>query len=125
MLAAQSLAILLTAISMVETGGDKNAVGSRGERGEFAMIPSVVAQHGGYTRKDAESHAVLVQKRLVANKIDPNPFNIALAWNAGIGAVIRGNAPVKSYQYAVRVNNLYESITRGRKEGRPGHLRGQ
>ncbi len=41
--------------------------------------------------------------------IDPSPFNIAMAWNCGLGAVIQGRVPSVTYNYAQRVVNLVEA----------------
>lgn len=72
------MALLLRAISMVETGGNSHAVGQHGERGEFAMTPAVAAECGGYGRLEAERHARWIEKQLLIAGIDPQPFNLAL-----------------------------------------------
>ena len=41
--------------------------------------------------------------------IDPNPFNLALCWNAGLDTVLRAAAPVRAYQYANRVQRRYRA----------------
>lgn len=104
------MAILLQAVSLVETGGNPHAVGRAGERGEFQMTPAVVAEVGGYGRREAEAQMRRLARLLEHAGIDPQPFNLALAWNAGIGAVKRGRAPASSYDYAVRVRNCYEAL---------------
>ena len=40
------------------------------------------------------------------------PYNLALAWNAGLGAVLTGKAPPGAHDYAARADALYESLTR-------------
>jgi hypothetical protein len=47
--------------------------------------------------------------------IEANAFNIALAWNCGVEAVLSGRAPSASYNYAERVTNLVNNF----KETRP------
>jgi hypothetical protein len=42
--------------------------------------------------------------------IDPIPFNIALAWNAGLERVLQGRAPDPAYDYAARVRGLVETM---------------
>lgn len=125
MLSAQSLAILLKAISMVESGGNTHMIGSHGELGEYQMTPAVVAKQGGHTAVEAAKDMRERADALVRAGIAPLPFNLALARNAGVGAVIRGRAPVRSYQYAVRVRNLYEVLTHETNQATKGHRRGQ
>lgn len=109
---AELMAVLLQAVALVESGGDVRAVGRAGERGEFQIAPAVAAEVGGYGRREAEAHMRRLERLLVHAQIDPQPFNLALAWNAGIGAVRGGRAPESSYQYAVRVRNLFEALQR-------------
>lgn len=115
---SHAMAILLQAVSLVETGGDPLARGAAGERGEFQMTPAVVAEAGGYGRREAELHMRRLERLLVHAGIDPQPFNLALAWNAGIGAVRRAKATECSYQYATRVRNLFEALQRENNEAR-------
>ena len=114
-MSAQAMAIFLRAVALVETGGNAAAVGRHGERGEFAMIPAVVATCGGYGQHEAEKHARWLERQLLAEGISAQPFNLALAWNAGFTAVRQGRAPVASYDYAVRVRNLYTALERERE----------
>lgn len=102
----KTLALLLWAIGQVESGGDARAVGAAGERGQFQMTPAVVASSGGYGERAAARWLRLLERELLHAGIEPLPFNLALAWNAGLGAVQRGRAPVASYRYAGRVENL-------------------
>lgn len=85
-------------------------VGKRGELGIYQMLPVNVQKYGGYET----ANALLMLNDIIAELqnagIDPNSFNCGLAWNAGTGAVIRGQAPTVSYQYAVKVRQYYETI---------------
>jgi len=92
--------------------------GAAGELGPYQVRPSTWRQHMGtlpasYAREEqwgrecARRHVAWLQARLVAAGIDPNAFNLALAYNAGDGAVLRGRAPVIAYQHATRVQALY------------------
>lgn len=103
-------ALLLKAISLVETGGDPRAVGRLGERGAFQMMPAVRALHGGVGQAEAARHLKWLHRQLEHNNVDPLPFNLALAWNAGAGAVLRGQAPMASYDYAQRVENTLRRL---------------
>jgi hypothetical protein len=42
--------------------------------------------------------------------VEPNAFNIAMAWNCGVEAVLSGRVPNVSYAYAQRVTNLVEAF---------------
>lgn len=107
----QALALLLHAIALVETGGRAHLVGRHGERGAFQMTPAVVAEVGGYGEREAARHVRRIVVALEHANAPTDPFHVALAWNAGIGAVQRGRAPVESYRYAARVRNTYESLS--------------
>lgn len=103
-------ALLLRAIALVETGGDPRAVGRAGERGSFQMTPAVVASSGGYGEREAARHLRFIERQFEHAGIAPLPFNLALAWNAGLGAVQRGSAPLASYEYARRVENTFQAL---------------
>jgi hypothetical protein len=102
-MSAELLSLFLRAVALVESADNPHAVGAAGERGRFQMTPAVVATCGGYGEKEAARWSRQIERELVAVGIDPLPFNIALAWNAGTGAVKRGKAPEISYGYASRV----------------------
>lgn len=103
----QALSLLLTCIAAVESGNNPDAVGRHGERGAFQMSPAVVAECGGYSERHAMRWLLQLERDLIRANVDVMPFNLALAWNAGIGAAISGKAPMASYDYALRVANLY------------------
>jgi len=42
------------------------------------------------------------------------PDNIALAWNGGLSATIRGRVPAATRNYAERVNNLAVQMSQAR-----------
>lgn len=106
----QTLAVLLHAIALVETGGRAHVVGQAGERGAFQMTPAVVASAGGYSERHAAKELRRIEAVMLHANIDPSPYNLALAWNAGVGAVVRGRAPESSYDYAQRVRNTYLAL---------------
>jgi hypothetical protein len=58
----------------------------------------------------AVKHYEWIKRGLTVAGIDPSPFNIALAWNCGLGAVVSGRVPTVTYRYAEQVNNLVESL---------------
>jgi hypothetical protein len=108
------LALLLEAISLVESGGNPRAVGQAGELGRFQLTPAVVASVGGYGEHEAEREVRRIIAALERMGVDPQPFNIYLAYNAGLGAVRRGEVPVVTYQRAVRLCKVIERLERER-----------
>lgn len=105
-----TLALFLQAVALVETGGDARKVGRAGERGAYQMIPAVVEAQGGYGTREAEKEVRKRERILMHAGVEPLPFNVYLAWNAGVGAVLRGEVPVVTYQRAVRVQDLMERL---------------
>ena len=64
----------------------------------------------------AVQHYEWIKERLAAAGIDANSYNIAMAWNCGINAVISGRIPMQTYYYAERVNNLADNMTQPKEE---------
>ncbi|HVU18212.1 MAG TPA: hypothetical protein VHD32_14915 [Candidatus Didemnitutus sp.] len=58
----------------------------------------------------AVAHYEWIKRGLIDAGIDANTYNIAMAWNCGLGAVVGGHVPSVSYQYADRVRNLVNTI---------------
>lgn len=109
----------LRAINWVENPTNHARRGSKGELGPYQFRSQTWRLH---TRKSfqlavvrehadevAVKHYEFIRRGLRDAGIEPTPFNIALAWNSGLGAVQRGQVPVVSYHYAERVTNLVES----------------
>lgn len=106
----------LQAINWVENPSNSPKAGPGGELGPYQFRPATWRM---YTRKPfalalqrqhsddvAVRHYEWIKRSLQSSGIEPTPFFIALAWNAGIGQVINGRAPASAYQYASQVNNL-------------------
>jgi hypothetical protein len=55
-------------------------------------------------------HYEWIKRTLEQSGVVGNSFNIAMAWNCGVEAVLSGRAPNVSYNYAERVANLVETI---------------
>jgi hypothetical protein len=117
-LGASERAETLRAINWVENPTNHTRRGSRGELGPYQFMPHTWRLH---TRAPFSQAVLRAQADLIAVKhyewlkdglreagIDPNPYNIALAWNCGLGAVKSGRIPAVSYGYAERVQNLVE-----------------
>ena len=109
----------LHAINMVENPTNQTAYGSRGELGpyqfrastwqKYSKKPFRLANERAAADEVAVQHYEWIKERLASAGIDPNTYNIALAWNCGISAVINGRVPTQTYNYAERVNNLAET----------------
>lgn len=109
-MSAQMVSLFLRAEALVESANNPHAVGAAGERGRFQMAPAVVASTGGYGEREAMRWERQLERELLAAGIEPLPFNVALAWNAGPTAVKRGTVPMVSYDYACRVVATMEAI---------------
>lgn len=118
-LGAAERAETLRAINWVENPTNHTRRGSKGELGPYQFraqtwhlhtkrpfAQAVVRQHADEV---AIRHYQWITRGLREAGIEPSPFNIALAWNSGLGAVLRGQVPTVSYHYAERVANLVEA----------------
>ncbi len=54
----------------------------------------------------AVQHYEWLRKNLEAARIPATTYNIALAWNSGLGSVTSGRAPARAHDYAQRASNL-------------------
>jgi hypothetical protein len=112
----------LKAINMVENPTNHTGYGSRGELGPYQFRsstwraytkqPFTMANDRKLADQVAVKHYEWLKKRLHDAGIDANSYNIAMAWNCGITAVINGRIPLQSYHYAERVKNLVEVYAR-------------
>ena len=106
----------LQAINWVENPHNSTKVGPRGELGPYQFRPSTWRMHTkkpfarAVERQAADDVAVRhyewLKRGLESNGIEATPYNIALAWNAGLDQVVNGRAPAAAYEYASQVNNL-------------------
>jgi len=94
--------------------------GKLGERGSYQFRRSTwrlhtsssfdLAENREVANTIAKRHYAWIEAQLKANGLDPSPYNVALAWNAGVNAVIRGKAPDAAHDYASRVVNIASTI---------------
>ncbi len=115
----------LRAINWVENPTNQTKVGRFGELGPYQFRPTTWRMHTNkpfrlaIQRQEADEVAVLhyeyIKRSFENAGIEVNPFNIALAWNSGVDAVLSGRAPASSYHYAERVTNLVETFQEGRR----------
>lgn len=108
---------MLRGIRIVETQDQLHPPrGKLGERGPYQFRRNTWRMHTNASFDLAENrevantvakrHYLWIQAQLKANGVEPSPYHIAIAWNAGVNAVIRGRVPAVSRDYANRVLNL-------------------
>lgn len=110
----------LRAINWVENPTNQTQVGRYGELGPYQFRPGTWRMHSDKPFRQAIQRAVAdevavkhyewIKRTLERAGTEANVFNIAMAWNCGVEAVLRGRAPTVSYQYAERVSNLVETL---------------
>lgn len=106
----------LEAIHSVENPYNRQAPGPCGELGAYQFRADTWSK---YTRRPfsealdrrrsdevAVKHYDWLKSSLEQNGLESSVYNIALAWNAGLGAVINGRVPAVSRDYARRVENI-------------------
>jgi len=106
----------LEAIRAVENPRNTTRPGKHGELGVYQFRRVTWRMHTdmpferALDREAAEDVAVKhyewVKRGLVRNGLAATPYNIALAWNGGLSAAVRGRASKAAHNYAERVNNL-------------------
>ena len=110
----------LQAINWVENPTNHHNFGSKGELGPYQFrrmtwnMHTSAPFHQAVDRATADGVAVKhyewIKKGLSKAGVDPSPFNIAMAWNCGLSAVINGRVPTVTYRYAEQVSNLVETF---------------
>lgn len=110
----------LRAIHWVENPTNQTSVGRFGELGPYQFRPATWRMHTkkpfsmAAVRTAADEVAVLhyewIKRTLENSGVEPTTFNIALAWNCGVEAVVDGRVPDVSYTYAERVTNLVSAL---------------
>lgn len=116
---AHALILFLYCFAQMETGnGVPYKPGAHRERGRWQLTEAVRIDRTrdllakGYkgTIHDETLAAAQVEwiyERLVANGCaHPTPFDIGLAWNAGVHGKLSGTAPNSAYDYAARFSAL-------------------
>ena len=107
---------LVDAIATVENTPGR---GKHGERSpwqithavwtSYSSLPFSYADVDSITARAEQRGVAMQHARYIASIINnPTPYRIALAWNAGIGAVLHNTFSDASVSYAKRVRNVYE-----------------
>jgi hypothetical protein len=113
---AQSRSATLEAIHCLENPTDRTAPGRCGELGAYQfrettwqMYSQEPFRHALNRRASddvAVRHYEWLKQQIESHGIPASSYNIALAWNGGVGAVIRGRSPRAARDYAQRAANL-------------------
>lgn len=106
----------LEAIHWVENPRNRQTPGPCGELGAYQFRadtwrmytsrPFSEALDRRRSDEVAVRHYDWLKASLERNGVEASVYNIALAWNAGVGAVVKGRAPSVSHEYAARVQNI-------------------
>jgi len=106
----------LQAIHWVENPDDLETPGPFGELGPYQFRSETWRRYTGrpfrqaLDRKASDEVAVKyyesIKSSLERSGVAATAYNIAMAWNAGINAVVNDTAPASSHDYASRVENL-------------------
>lgn len=108
---------VLRGIRVVETQDQLHPPrGKLGERGPYQFRRSTwrmhtkssfdLAENREVANTVAKRHYAWIETQLEANGVSASPYNVAMAWNAGVNAVIRGRVPAVARDYASRVLNI-------------------
>jgi hypothetical protein len=114
----------LEAIHQIENPSDSPKPGIFGELGAYQFCEQTWKMHTevpfsrALDRRSSDVVAVKhydwIKDELEKRGIPATAYNIALVWNAGIRAVLDGNPPASSLDYAARAANLAAELGRGR-----------
>lgn len=115
---ASSRGNVLEAIHCIENPRDLVRPGRHGELGAYQFraatwrmhttLPFERALERCISDDVALRHYEWISRGLLRNGWEPSAYNIALAWNGGLAATVRGRAPAGAHDYARRVQNLVE-----------------
>lgn len=110
----------LRAINWVENPTNQTHVGRFGELGPYQFRPATWRMHTDKPFRQAIDRTVAdevavkhyewIKRTFEQAGVEPSVFNIAMAWNCGVDAVLSGRAPSVSYNYAERVSNLVATL---------------
>lgn len=112
----------LEAIHRLENPYDSPKPGRYGELGAYqfremtwrmhTQVPFSMALDRRVSDEVAISHYEWLKRRLERNGLAVTPYNIAMAWNAGAQAVVRGRVPASTRWYAERAQNIVGELKR-------------
>ncbi len=110
----------LQAIHWIENPTESVQPGRFGELGAYQFRrttwqmhtkkPFHLATNRAESDKVAVAHYEWIKQGLQRNGIESSPYTIALAWNAGLSAVVQHRVPAVTRDYAERVVNLVTDL---------------
>lgn len=110
----------LQAIHWIENPTESTRPGRYGELGAYQFRPATWRMHSkqpfqmalnrAESDKVAVAHYEWIRRGLQQAGLEATPYRIAMAWNAGLTAVVEGRAPSASHNYASRVVNLVTEL---------------
>lgn len=113
----------LEAIHWIENPHDSTRPGRFGELGAYQFREVTWRMHSSVPFKRAVDRSVSdevalrhyewLKCGLERNGLTVTTYNIAMAWNAGLGAVVRGRVPASTRDYAERATNIAEGLSHG------------
>lgn len=116
----------LRAINWVENPTNQTRAGRYGELGPYQFRPATWRMHTDKPFRLAVDRAVAdeiavkhyewIKHAFEQAGVEANAFNIAMAWNCGVDAVLSSRVPNSSYSYAERVSNLVETFKARQRE---------
>jgi hypothetical protein len=126
---AQSRTATLEAIHCLENPTNRVAPGPCGELGAYqfrettwhcySQEPFARALDRRASDEVAVRHYEWLKQQIESHGIPASSYNIALAWNGGLEAVIRGRSPRAARDYARRASNLAWSFEQTMASLRP------
>ena len=121
--ASPDRAATLEAIRLIENPRNVSRPGPGGELGPWQFKAETWRMHSTRPFTDAldRDEALRVAGRhydwicrgLAKARLPQAAYHVALAWNSGLGAVIRREAPSRAHRYAERAANLAETLRQG------------
>lgn len=119
---AESRWATLEAIHTIENPHNSTRMGPHGELGAYQFregtwhmyttIPFSRALDRKTSDQVAVKHYEWIKHQLEVAGVPGSAYNIALAWNGGLDAVVNGHSPRVSHDYAERVVNLATTYDR-------------
>jgi hypothetical protein len=119
----------LEAIHKLENPRNSPKPGRHGELGAYQFRSSTWRMHTAVPFQRAINretsdivavkHYEWIKRGLEAARVPATPYNIALAWNGGLGAVISGRSPRVAHDYAQRAANLAAAYDQNRPAPEP------
>ena len=110
----------LEAIHKLENPRNLPRPGRHGELGAYQFLPATWRMHTtvpfaravdrSTSDMVAVKHYEWIKRQLAGAGVPTTAYNIALAWNSGVNAVIRGRSPQVSHDYAQRAVNIAASL---------------